>query len=224
MKYLFLLLISLNCFASNWMPESLIDSHSNQAFQIQSSCEAVHSKCFDIGDEPEIVTRGFVTVINDWGAESEIEECSSESDCTTKLESKSCLDGLQKFSSNDFTRVYCIQFLGKKIEKNLSGFASYKAVKAQLAVFVTGKNTVKELRECLAGVIDLLVLRNSSKNLNQNQVEQMVQTYGPIMDLLHAVSGHTAKAKIQEVSADGVLVTEGDKIALTQEIDRCLGI
>jgi len=56
MKYLFLILLSFNAFAENWMPKSLILAGSNQAFQLKSSCEKQSGQeCFDIGVHPSSV-------------------------------------------------------------------------------------------------------------------------------------------------------------------------
>lgn len=205
------------------MPLSKIESKSVQAYELESECKKSGEQCIEIGSEPELVTAGYASLTNDWGPESEVEICDGQMLCQTALEQKNC-GQLQKFIDADFTRVYCVELLGKILVKDVSGYASYKTGKAQLAALQAGKSQVKVLRECLAGVIDLLVLRNAQKGLSTEQVNQMVQTYQPIMSLLQAVSGLTAKLKISEVVADGVMVTEADKVALTQEIDKCLGL
>lgn len=235
-----LISISFTTMASNWMPVSKIESKSSQAYQLESECKKSGEQCLDIGDEPLVVTKGFFTlseVTEDdlseplWGSRSMIESCDGEDDCKIKAVEKNCADEREAFYNADYSETWCNKIVGymqkstgvKSILIDLQALVAYKTAANLKAIFAAQRSYVSKLRECLAGVIDLLVLRNSSKLLSTAQVEQMVQTYQPIMALLQAVSGVTAKEKILAVSADGVLITEGDKVALTQEIDKCLG-
>lgn len=239
MKLLFLTLISFSAFGSDWMPLSNIQSNSSQAYQLESDCKKSGEQCLDVGDEPEIVKLGFFTlsdIMEDdhekplWGSRSMVESCDGEEDCKAKALLKECSQDREAYYNAEYSETWCNKIVGyiqkpsgrKTIQTDqqaLSAHKSFEALKTQMA---NAKNKVKALRECLAGVIDLLVLRNASKNLTTAQVDQMVQTYQPIMSLLQAVSGVTAKEKILAASADGVFITEGDKSALTQEIDKCL--
>lgn len=234
------LLISFSALASNWMPISKIESKSSQAYQLELDCLKTGEQCIDVGSEPYAISLGFgilTPILEDdfenpiWGSRSMIVKCADETDCIAIHETRECVDGRTSFYSVDDLEVWCNKIVGyqqkdfgkKSFSIDTAAFNSYKATQSAIAQGSAIRNQIKSLRECLAGVIDLLVLRNASKNLTTEQVDQMVQTYQPIMALLQAVSGVTAKEKIQAVSADGVLVTENDKIALTQEIDKCLG-
>ena len=219
-----LILLSTPVFGDNWMPVSKIQSKALSAYQLESECLKTGEQCLNVGDEPEIVKEGFA-VVQDNYLKADMQECESEEDCDTKFLALVCSENdFEKIKNYNLLQVYCTKFAGKVLVKDQSGWTGFKSGKAQIAAFESGKAFVKKLRECLAGVIDLLVLRNESKNLTVQQVESMVTTYQPIMDLLYAASGVTAKLKISEVVADGVLVTESDKTALTQEINKCLGL
>lgn len=226
--------------AANWMPVSGIQSGKMEGYSLQSDCVAQKAEqCIDVGEEPAVVEEGFVSledVFEDdlsspiWEAKSEVEACEGEEDCRLKLVSKFCEQEKKSFISEDFTEVYCTQIVGynqkvgsKKLVINTAGWNQLKQERAQKAQAQAIKNQVKSLRECLAGVIDTLVIRNASKGLTKPQVKQMVQAYQPIMALLQSASGATARDEILAVNADGLLVTEADKTALVLEIDKCLG-
>jgi hypothetical protein len=76
--------------------------------------------------------------------------------------------------------------------------------------------------DCGRRVIALMAVRNVPKNLNTIQVAQMANTYASIKGLLETASLNTAKAAIQAVVPDGVLVTADDQTALVAEVDKCL--
>lgn len=176
MKYLFLAFITLTAMASNWVPESKIQSHSSQAYQLESECLKSGELCFDVGDEPEIVSAGFASV--------------SESELVTDEE----------------------------------GFLAYKAGKLQQSNMAAALAAAKKIRNCGESVIDLILVRNQAKGLSTSQVKIMVGTYAPIQGLLTSGSLVSAKEEILNVTADGVLVTEGDKTALAARIDECLAL
>lgn len=223
MRIIFLLLFSATSFASSFIPEELIGQELVDAvsFSSKESCEGHYSKpCVGL----EFKTDPSVMKLKELYGEMKFDEesCSGELACVELLASKVCGVGRSALIDELYTEVYCVEVVGKELVIDAAKKAAKDAASALASATQAAKSKVKSLRECLAGVIDLLVIRNASKNLNTSQVEQMVLTYQPIMALLQAVSGVTAKQKIQAVTADGVLVTEADKTALTQEIDRCL--
>jgi hypothetical protein len=81
----------------------------------------------------------------------------------------------------------------------------------------------KKLRDCGGRVMDVLLVRNSTKGLTTAQVKQIVATYAPVKALLETGSLNSAKEEILAVSADGLLITEEDKTALIAEINSCIG-
>lgn len=222
MKYLFLIIFSFAASASNWVPIEKIESRSLEAYQLEASCPG---KCLDIGDEPEALKQGFVSLENDWGPEQEVEACDGQMLCQSALEAKTCEGNLQKFIDQAFTKVYCVQLLGKKLVVDSAGFASYKIAQAQSAALSNAKAAAKKLRECGQGVMDLVLVRNSQKQptLTTAQVKQVVTVYAPIKGLLETGSLNSAKEEVQAVVPDGVLVTSADKVAIIGAIDACLG-
>lgn len=226
MKTLILFLISFSALASNWAPISKIQSQSLEAYQLKSDCESrSQEQCIDIGDEPEALKQGFVSLENDWGPEQEVEACDGQMLCQSALEAKSCKGGLQKFIDQAFTKVYCVQLIGKKLVKDAAGFASYKAEQAQSAALAFALSQAKKIRECGQGVMDLLLVRNAQKNppLSTTQVKQVVGVYAPIKGLLETGSLKSAKEEVEKVEPDEVLITKDDKEAIIGAIDLCLG-
>lgn len=224
MKLFLILFFSFTAMASNWMPVSKIESQSIQAFQLESECKKSGEQCLDIGDEPAMLSSGFISLENDWGPESEEEACEGESECQIALASKVCPGALQKFISANYSKVYCIELLGKKSVKDLVGFSGYKAGLAAKAQIEAGIQMAQKLRVCGERVMALMLVRNQPKGLSSAQVKQLVQGYSEIKSLLESGSLVSAKEEIQAVVADGILVTEADKAALSQELDKCLGI
>lgn len=225
MKNLLLLcLFSFSALASNWMPISKIQSQSSQAYQLESECLKSGEVCLDVGNSPDSVTLGYVTVVPEsWGPKLDIEVCSGDIDCTDKLSVKECASG-QKFIDENYTEVYCSVFSPASILLNSVGYNAYLSQKNALAQLEAGKAQAKRKRECGDSVIDLLLVRNASKNLNTTQIKQMVSTFSPIKSLLETASLVSAKEEIALVSADGVLVTEGDKVALSAAVDVCIAL
>lgn len=228
MKFILLsFFISLSALGSNWMPLEKISEKSSQAYQLESDCLRLSlppQPCLDVGDEPGMLTAGFISLVNDWGPESEEEVCDGQSDCESKLEEKVCPGVLQKFISANFTKVYCVELLGKKLLKDSVGWSSHKAGLAAQAQLEAGLAMARKLRECGGRAMDLMLVRNQPKGLSVPQVALLLETYAPIQLQLSSGSLVTAKTAIQAVAADGVIVTEGDKSALVSEIDKCLGL
>lgn len=226
MKFLILLFVlSFSAMASNWMPLSVIQSQGSSGYSLESDCKKTGEDCLDVGDEPGIVSAGKVSLVNDWGPEVESEVCEGQSDCEAKLESKVCTaDNLQKFASEDWTRIYCVELLGKALVKDEAGWSALKSQEAQKKALEAGIQFAIGLQDCGKRVMALLLVRNQPKGLTPAEVKQMVAGYASIKQLLESGSLVSAKEEIQGVVADGRLVTTADKAALTQEIDKCLGI
>lgn len=223
MKTLFLLcLLSFTAFASNWVPVSKIESQSAQAYQLQSECQKSGEQCLDVGDEPEVVSKGFASIEDDWSAKTQVESCEGQEACQSALEALVCEVG-QAFIKGDFTEVYCSANLGKKLVVNSAGFASYKAQETAKAQYAAALAQAKKLRECGTQVLDLVLVRNAGKTLNTTQVKAMVGIYAPIKGLLETGSLNSAKEEVQAIEPDGTLVTVGDKAAVVSAIDSCIG-
>jgi hypothetical protein len=224
MKSLLLFLISFSAMASNWMPLSKIQSLSTQAYQLQSTCEATGEQCLDVGEEPGIVSLGFVSLEDNY-LKSETLDCVDVEDCSAKFLALVCPgEDWTKIQNNDLLQVYCVKLAGKKLVKDLESFDSYKASQASLNAQKQALGQAKSLRECGSSVMDLVLVRNASKGLNTTQVKAMVGIYAPIKGLLETGSLNSAKEEVQAVEPDGTLVTSGDKVAVISAIDVCLGL
>lgn len=59
------LLLTTNSFAAHWISASNIQARNAHTYSIKSECEHGGGKCFDVGDDLEIVSQGFASVSND---------------------------------------------------------------------------------------------------------------------------------------------------------------
>ena len=151
--------------------------------------------------------------------------------CLSALAEKVCSEeGADKFINEDQTEVYCSRITGyeqKVIGKKLVIDENLKAQKeAEQAAKLAMENALiqaKKAMECGKNIQALLLVRNSPKQLTTAQVKEMVSIYAPIKQLLDTGSLVSAKEEILSVTADGILVTEADKVALVAEIDKCTG-
>ena len=232
----FTLLLVQNANAENWLNQSKIKSRSVEAYSLKSDCERISGEaCFDLGDLPSSVYSEVDIEVDDTSkpnySKSEIEICLSIEDCDSKHAVKTCLDPLEYSIKNyDLLQVYCSKFLSysKKLAKSialdsikLSVYQSEQATKATLQAKEAAISYAQKLMACGNKVLAYMLVRNQPKLLTTMQVDQLVQTYAPIKGLLETGSLVTAKEKIQAVVADGVVVTEADKVALIAEIDLC---
>lgn len=74
---------------------------------------------------------------------------------------------------------------------------------------------------CGEATIKFIAKNNVKKQLTVEQRRTMVQTYSGILDLLKSGSVDIAKADIQNVTADGKIVTEQDKTDIVAFITEC---
>lgn len=204
---------SCSLMASNFVPHSKVLEGSNQAHQMKSSCEAISGEnCYDIGSYPS-------SVYSEKVLKFDIETCADESDCQEKHELKTCET---KIKNLDQMESYCTK---KVIEIDDSKFLSYQAeltVQAQEKALEDAKSIARSMRDCGNGVLDLMFVRNAQKSLSTAQVKQFMANNASVQSFLSGGALESAKEEILATEADGVLVTEGDKVALVSEIDKCL--
>jgi len=74
---------------------------------------------------------------------------------------------------------------------------------------------------CGEATIKFIAKNNVKKQLTVEQRRTMVQTYSGILDLLKSGSVDIAKVDIQNVTADGTIVTEQDKTDIVAFITAC---
>jgi hypothetical protein len=205
--YLFLF-ITIPALASNWMPVSVIQSGGVSGYSLESECKKSGEQCIDVGDEPGIVSAGKVSLENDWGPMQLDEACDGESACQSLLESKQCPGALQKFISSDFTKVYCVELIGKKLIKDDAGWSQVKASKSAAdqveAMIAKG---AKARIDCQR-VLDLIGGFNLLSGKSSDQVGQMVSTFATAKQYLQDGRPGSAKSAIMAIPVDGVLVTQ----------------
>lgn len=236
-KYLFLILsfFSLTASAENWLNDSKIIAGSVEAHSIQKDCENISGeKCYELGNYPSSVySRGYKMVDDTTKPiyeKSQEALCSSTSDCNSKLSALTC-PSFEKVK--EATKVYCQALTGyeKKQEPTIvldsSKVSQWEAAKTlqyqkdQAEAYV--QLALKKIA-CGERVIALLVVRNQPKGLTPVQIAQMNSVYAPIKGLLETASLVTAKAQIEAVTADGMLITEADKTALAAETQKCIDL
>lgn len=155
MKYLFLILISLPLFASNWMPVSKIQSKSNEAYQLESDCVKTGEQCFDVGDEPDIVALGF-TVLKDEYDKKDQESCLDPDDCELKFQALVCSKiEYEKIKNIDQLKVYCVKLIGKSLEKDKVALKAAKDAEKQAK-----KDAIDAVKN------EKLAIKNDVKNAN----------------------------------------------------------
>lgn len=222
MKKMFLiLLISFSAHASNWMPASKIQPGQTSGFQLESECERVSNEtCVDVGNNVEAVALGFASVKDDWGPELQVEVCEGQEACQSLLEAKVCEVG-EKFIDADYSKVYCVELLGKVLDVDTVAITAHEAAKAIQAAEKAAEQNALSRAECGRTVIAKLLVRNAPKGLSKQQVKELSATYAFIQGLLLNGSLETAREEILAVPADGVVVTQADKDALVAKLDSC---
>ena len=73
-------------------------------------------------------------------------------------------------------------------------------------------------------VLAIVSIRNDAKSLQPADVVSLSNTYAPIQGLLLNGSIATAKAQIEAITPDGVLVSQDDLDAILAEINAYLGV
>lgn len=93
-------------------------------------------------------------------------------------------------------------------------------ISAELAEQALEQAIAKKIA-CGEATIKFIAKNNVKKQLTVEQRRTMVQTYSGIHDLLKSGSVDIAKADIQNVTADGTIVTEQDKTDIVEFITAC---
>jgi hypothetical protein len=225
MKNLFILTLFLtsDLFAAGYFPvgkENAITVYKDKAF-----CESSESQsCYDISVCPTDYCDLEDNEVLDYVAKLEVESCSSIEDCDAKLLGKSCSVGTA-IKNYDLLEVYCanevMKIDGKKIVENAAKKAAYEAAQAAKAAQEAAMEIASKSQECGKTTLALMLVRNASKGLSNAQKVQLVESTDMISKLLQLGSLDAAKGLIQSATADGTIITEGDKTALAAHIDGC---
>ena len=240
MKTIFFTFILLfqTAHAENWLNDTKILNSSVEAYSLKADCERVSGeKCYELGSYPSSVySRGQIQV-DDYTkpsyTKSQIEPCDDQAECDLIFASKTCPIDRTLIKNYDQLQVYCSKLIGyeKKSEatiildqEKVSQWQAQEAIKTQLAQSEAAVQLALKKIACGERVIALLVVRNVPKTLQPSQIAQMNTIYAPIKGLLETASLVTAKAAIEGVAADGVLITEADKVALAAETQKCIDL
>lgn len=166
-----------------------------------------------------------------WEAASQVTACVGQEACQTALEELICSSGEhQKFIDAEFTQVYCTKILGYDqvatgrfiLQENADQKAAYLAVQAAIDAQESALKEVQRRRNAGQRVISLVILRNSVKNLTDEQVVQLHSTYATIKAFLEDGSLDRAKAAVEATIPDGIVMTSADKDAIIEEINNHL--
>lgn len=241
MKYLILtlLLFTKISFAENWLNQTKIKSGSGEAYSLKADCERISGEvCFDLGGNPSSIFSEIDIEVDDNSkpiySKNEIQPCVSDASCDLIFLTKTCTNPQESLIKNyDLQEVYCSRFLSyeKKLQKSialdsqkLSAWQTQEVVKNQAGQKEAGVQVAIRKIDCGKRVIALLVLRNAPKGLTTAQVAQLNSVYAPIKGLLETASLVTAKQYIEATVADGVIITEADKVDLANETQKCIEI
>ena len=174
MKYLFLILISLNSWAG-FVAESKINICERTDYSSQSLCqESEKEVCFKVpNDSGEC---GIFKLKEIYGkAKFDEESCNGKKDCEELLPVKVCGVGRAAFIDKDYSEVYCVEIIGKEMVENEALKAqkkqerknledqekqkklARKELKEELKNLDTSSiSTVAQLRQALKKLIDLI--------------------------------------------------------------------
>lgn len=220
MKYLFLILFSVNAFAG-FVAGSKINECNRVDYSDPATCQKEEKEtCYQT---PEgAAACGVYKLVDTYGGQfKDVEQCEDEADCQEKLNDKDCDNNQSAFMSGDKKTVYCIDKVGKTMSIDQTLKAQKDAANTQNAQYEGAISKALAAMNCGRRVIAVLLVRNASKNLSTGQVKQMVSTYDEPKTLLETGSLTSAKELILSLQVDGTLVTEADKTALAGEIDKC---
>lgn len=229
-------LVSLSTHAENWLNATKILASSIEAHSLRADCERISGeKCYELGNYPSSVySRGLIEV-DDYSkpnyTKSQIEPCENQDECDLIHASKVCPLDRTLIKNYEQLQVYCSKLVGyeKKSEATIvldqekkQAWEIEKSIQSAIAQSEAYIQLALKKISCGERVIALLVVRNQPKNLTPQQVAQMNSVYAPIKGLLETASLVTAKSYIEATVADGVLITEADKVALASETQKCI--
>src|SRR3990167_4514968 len=150
MRYLILIALSFQSFAGSFIPKEKIGQSTDgmQVFLSQQKCEAEYSKpCIDISSTGNIE---YLEVKPEIYLKANAESCSDESDCQSKLESKSCDSDYQSIKNLDLMEVYCTKFVPEHVGENSGLKAAYQeARQAEDQGKLDAKSDRVEAKECI---------------------------------------------------------------------------
>lgn len=207
---LFLSIISINSWAG-YVAGSKINQCSRNDYFSDSDCIKIENEaCYKVpNDSGEC---GIFKLVDMYGGpRKSVDECSGQSDCQEKLLEKSCLSSQGAFIDQDYTTVYCIDKVSKEIVID-------QALKSQKDALKSASDQVeglisngKKAREACQRVLDLIGGFNLLPGRSSEQATEMVASFAQAKAYLQDGRPGAAKAAIQAIPVDGVLVTQAMK-------------
>jgi hypothetical protein len=220
------------------IPESYVPTFLNPPVMGHyAKCEsAPEEKCHCVDAVNPYISELVDNIVLDYVAKLEVESCTKAefneaqpeanlyADCDAKFAAKSCAEGTA-INNYDLLEVYCAKDVmkldGKKLVENAAKKAAYEAAQAAKAAQEAAMEIASKSQECGKTTLALMLVRNASKGLSNAQKVQLVESTDMISKLLQLGSLDAAKGLIQSATADGTIITEGDKTALAAHIDGC---
>ncbi len=235
MRYLTTLILSMNvalaCQIS--IPESYVQTFLNPPVSGHyMKCEASSGErchCVDkinpfYAEFVDNIVLDFIRKENTQSCDPLVVQPATESDCDTKFTALVCAEGVA-IKNLDQSEVYCavdvMKVDGKKLVESDVKKAAYQSSEAARLQLASALQTAKKAMDCGKSAQQLLLVRNSTKNLSKEQVKQLIVSYSTIKNLLDSGSLATAIDEIQAVVTDEVIVTDADKTALITHISGC---
>lgn len=207
MKFIILLLVSINSFAG-YVAESKINLCSKTDYSSPSVCQELESEtCFKVPDDSG--ECGIFKLKNTHSGPMVNEEsCSGEQECQSLLSEKVCSVDHDAFINEDYTAVYCIQVSGKEMVVDSSLKTQRDAEKASIAQTEALIANGRKAREDCQKVLDLIGGFNLLPGRTSEQAGEMSVTFADAKAKLQDGRPTAAKAAIQAIPVDGVLVTQ----------------
>ena len=236
--FLLLFVVVSNYTFANWVKQSDIANETiSTVYMKKSSCG---SDCLKIPSGFNKNYHKLFDVMMDdianpnYELKSDVVACVDEADCIAKESAQVCIasDSIHPYfvvRVADNSEVYCTRIVSyaqvptgvKEVREDSTLKSAFDASELVRLDDETVMNIALKSMNCGKRVKARLLVRNSPKGLNNGQKKQIVNLYSEIQSLLEAGSLEAAKAEIQAVSPDGVLITSGDLTALINELDGC---
>lgn len=231
MKNLFVLFLLVHgchlSYAQNFMPLSELKAGiAKTVYMNQTDCEKI-SPCVDVTGL-DVATYDIANVQVDdeskptYSAKQNIEACSDQADCQTKLQAKVCPS--LKYINQDFSEVYCTQQTGfekKEVETlvlNETKKQLQDQIKALQQVELEAMSAAKTDMDFGRSLIVLFTGKIKLKRLDKDKRKAILGQYNELINYLSMGSIDLALDEITKLTPDGEAITEVDKSLLIQKI------
>lgn len=208
MKILILFLPLL--ISANWIPVSFIQSGKPQGAGTLEQCvQTFKETCLDVGENPSYVEVPGVFSVDTTILKQNTLTCTDEENCDEIFNSlvSSCPEGFEKIKNYNLLEVYCIKPNVPVLVTNQSAIDAHLAdLAAKQAVAAIEAQGAEAKQDC-DRVLNLIRGFNLQPGRTVEQTDQMQTAFAPIEAALNAGRPGVAKALIQAIEPDEVLVT-----------------